>query len=79
MDNVIPLNTAVKAKDPVWAAADTLREKAMELTSCSEDGSVALVMAATDTALETEDHQNIAQMAEWLTNVAARLKQEIAQ
>ncbi|MCG7904392.1 MAG: hypothetical protein JAY60_18445 [Candidatus Thiodiazotropha weberae] len=48
----------------------------MELTSCSEDGSVALVMAATDTALETEDRRRIAQMAQWLRNVADRLDQE---
>ena len=76
MNNVIPLNTAVQAKDPVWAAADDLRDKAIELTGYYEDAAVALVMAASDAALETEDHQNIAQMAQWLRNVADRLDQE---
>jgi hypothetical protein len=77
MNNVIPIRPQAQENDHVFAAADTLIEKAMELTEYYEDAAVALVMAASDAALESDSSDNIAQMAKWLRTVADRLEQEI--
>ena len=77
MNNVIPIRPPEQTNDLVFLVADDLMALALEISESYEDAAVALVIAASDLALESDSSENIAQMARWLRNVSERLEQEI--